>query len=174
MTYYAPDDQKEKAALAEAIPAVTPENVGQQPVYQQPMAQQQPMTQQPIYPQQMAQQPVYQQPAGYYGQPQNLYAPQPVYQPPPPPPMIVSQPVYQPPPPQNPGIVVIGGNGVASNKRHPNVFGCTSPISIDCPHCDTKSVTKTSSEISQQQWLACVVLCVFGCPCPCIVCYIPS
>ena len=92
--------------------------------------------------------------------PQPGYQPQPAYQ----------QPVYQPQPAQAPVIVVSGGNRAPAA----NVYGCTSPTPVKCPTTGQSTVTRTKCEISQTQWMWCIILCILGCPCPCIPCYLPT
>ena len=76
----------------------------------------------------------------------------------------------QPAPPPAPVVVVSGGGG---NDRV-NVYGVSNSIGIKCPTTGVQTVTRTKCEISQNQWLICVILCIVGCPCPCLPCYIPS
>ena len=84
-----------------------------------------------------------------------------------------AQPAYaQPAPAPAPVVVVSGGGG--GNAGHANVYGQTSPTQIKCPSCGANTITRTKCEISQNQWLICIILCIVGCPCPCLPCYIPS
>uniref|UniRef100_A0A7S3J1M5 LITAF domain-containing protein n=1 Tax=Euplotes harpa TaxID=151035 RepID=A0A7S3J1M5_9SPIT len=79
------------------------------------------------------------------------------------------QPGYQQPA-QQPGMVVMQGQ----SKPPPNVFGVTESVTINCPSCNAHVPTRTKCEISGTQWIICIILCIIGCPCPCIPCYIPS
>lgn len=94
--------------------------------------------------------------------------------------MSYAQPVYaQQPAYVQPGVViqqpqpVIVGGG-QSQAPPPSVFGQTDSVTINCPHCKAHAPTRTKCEISGTQWIICIILFIFGCPCPCIPCYIPS
>ena len=100
-----------------------------------------------------------QQPA--YGAP--AYAP-PAYAPP-----AYPQPAYG----TTPAPVIIVKQG-GDNQSHVNVHGVTQSINMKCPKCEAQCNTRTKCEISQDQWMWCIIMCVLGIPCPCIPCYIPG
>ena len=95
--------------------------------------------------------------------------------------MAYQQPVYVQQPGmmvQQPGMIVQQPQPIIMNQSPsqppPSVFGQTDSVTISCPHCKAHAPTRTKCEISGSQWIICVILCIFGCPCPCIPCYIPS
>ncbi|XP_053392415.1 cell death-inducing p53-target protein 1 homolog isoform X3 [Mercenaria mercenaria] len=45
------------------------------------------------------------------------------------------------------------------------------PVHTQCPHCQAEVVTATSYETGTLAWVACILLCVFGCDAGC--CLIP-
>lgn len=68
-------------------------------------------------------------------------------------------------------------NNGANNQLMCN--GQTSSISIHCPSCNKRSMTRTKCQIGQKQWCFAFIWCfllLLGCPtiCICFPCYIPS